>query len=53
MKLLEELFIKVDVKLCKNIKELKDSIKKKFPLCKVEAYDYCFLKIEQYNKQKI
>ena len=50
LKLLEELYIKVDAKLYNNIKELKESIKKKFPLCKVEVYDFCFLRIEQNKK---
>ena len=47
LRLLEEISIKVDAKLCNNIKELKDSIKKKFPLCVVEVYDSYFLRVEQ------
>ena len=47
LKFLEEISIKVDAKLCNNIKGLKDSIKKKFPLCVVEVFDSCFLKDEQ------
>ena len=47
LKFLEEISLKIDAKLCNNIKGLKDSIKKKFPLCVVEVYDSYFLKVEQ------
>ena len=49
MKLLEEFCLNVDAKLFNNINGLEESIKKKFPLCKIEVYDYCFLKIYQNN----
>ena len=51
LKLLEELYLNVEAKLLNNIKELKESIKKKFPLCKVEVYDYVFLRIYQNNNK--
>jgi len=52
LKLLEELYLKVDAKSFNNIEELKESIKKKFPLCKFNVYDYCFLRIEQNSNKK-
>ena len=50
LKFLEEILIKVDAKLCNNIEELKKLIKMKLPLCKVESYDYCFLRVIQKNQ---
>lgn len=52
-KLLEEIDIRVDAKSCNNIKGLKNSIKKIFPLCNVEMYDFCFLRVKQINQNNL
>ena len=51
LKLLEEIYLKVDPK--NNILELKNSIKKKFPLCVVDSFDKCFLRVRQNIENKL